>query len=393
MGQYIRIPPSEFYEDHPAAQAAGQAAGQTAAFGPENPFYAASTLPYHAPPFDRIKDTDYQPALEAGMAEQLKEVDAIANNPAPPTFENTLVALEKSGQLYARVAEVFDGMTGANTNPTLDKVDEIESPKRAAHDDAIFLNEKLFARVAAIYKQIDSLGLDAESKRLVEIYYKHFVHQGANLSAEDKAKLKKLNEEESTLENAFRTKLLAATKDAAYTTKDKNALKGLSDAQMEAAAEAAKGRKVEGYVLPLQNTTQQPILVSLEDRATRQALFEDSWNRAERGGANDTRDTIARLAQLRAEKAKLLGYRELCGVATGRPDGEDAGGGGEVYGRAGAGLDGECEWRRARTSRPSLTRRRAGSSCSRGTGSSTPDQVRKAKYDLDEAQVKPYFEV
>jgi len=202
------------------------AAGQAAAFGPANPFYAESTLSYHAPPFDRIKDTDYQPALEAGMAEQIKEVEAIANNSAAPTFENTLVALEKSGQLYTRVAEVFDGVTQANTNPTLQKVDEIESPKRAAHDDAIFLNEKLFARVEAIHKQIDSLGLDAESRRLVDVYYKHFVHQGANLSAEDKAKLKKLNEEESTLENGFRTKLLAATKEAAYSTTDKSALRG-----------------------------------------------------------------------------------------------------------------------------------------------------------------------
>jgi peptidyl-dipeptidase Dcp len=284
------------------------AAAQAAAFGPQNPFYAESTLPYHAPPFDRIKDADYQPALEAGMAEQIKEVEAIANNPAAPTFENTLVALEKSGRLYTRAAETFDGVLQANSNPTLEKVDEIESPKRAAHQDAIFLNEKLFARVAAIHKQIDSLGLDTESRRLVDVYYKMFVHLGANLSPEDKTKLKKLNEEESTLENSFRTKLLAATKAAAFTTKDKSALKGLTDAQMEAAAEAAKGRKVQGYVLPLQNTTQQPVLVSLEDRATRQAVFEDSWNRAERGGANDTRATIVRLAQLRAQKAKLLGY-------------------------------------------------------------------------------------
>src|SRR5208283_843597 len=150
-----------------AAQAtAGQAAaGQAAAFGPENPFYAESTLPYHAPPFDRIKDTDYQPALEAGMAAQIKEVEAIANNPAAPTFANTLVALEKSGQMYTRVAEVFDGVAQANTNPTLDKVNEIESPKRAAHQDAIFLNEKLFARVAAVHKQVASLKLDAESRR------------------------------------------------------------------------------------------------------------------------------------------------------------------------------------------------------------------------------------
>jgi len=368
------------------------AEGQTAAFGPENPFYAASTLPYHAPAFDRIKDTDYQPALEAGMAEQLKEVEAIANSPAAPTFENTLVALERSGQLYGRVAEVFDGVTGANTNPTLDKVDEIESPKRAAHDDAIFLNEKLFARVAAIYKQMDALGLDAESKRLVDVYYKHFVHQGANLSAEDKAKLKKLNEEESTLQNAFRTKLLAATKEAAFTTKDKNALKGLSDAQIEAAVEAAKGRKVEGYVLPLQNTTQQPILVSLEDRATRQAVFEDSWNRAERGGANDTRDTIARLAQVRAEKAKLLGFANYAAWNL-----ED-----QMAKTPEAAVKFMDALVPASTANAMAEGKeiQAVIDAQKGEFQLQPwdwefysEQVRKAKYDLDEAQVKPYFEV
>ena len=368
------------------------AEGQTAAFGPENPFYAASTLPYHAPAFDRIKDTDYQPALEAGMAEQLKEVEAIANSPAAPTFENTLVALERSGQLYGRVAEVFDGVTGANTNPTLDKVDEIESPKRAAHDDAIFLNEKLFARVAAIYKQMDALGLDAESKRLVDVYYKHFVHQGANLSAEDKAKLKKLNEEESTLQNAFRTKLLAATKEAAFTTKDKNALKGLSDAQIGAAVEAAKGRKVEGYVLPLQNTTQQPILVSLEDRATRQAVFEDSWNRAERGGANDTRDTIARLAQVRAEKAKLLGFAnyaawnledQMAKTPEAAVKFMDA-----LVPASTANAMAEGKEIQA-----VIDAQKGGFQLQPWDWEFYSEQVRKAKYDLDEAQVKPYFEV
>ena len=368
------------------------AEGQTAAFGPENPFYAASTLPYHAPAFDRIKDTDYQPALEAGMAEQLKEVEAIANSPAAPTFENTLVALERSGQLYGRVAEVFDGVTGANTNPTLDKVDEIESPKRAAHDDAIFLNEKLFARVAAIYKQMDALGLDAESKRLVDVYYKHFVHQGANLSAEDKAKLKKLNEEESTLQNAFRTKLLAATKEAAFTTKDKNALKGLSDAQIGAAVEAAKGRKVEGYVLPLQNTTQQPILVSLEDRATRQAVFEDSWGRAERGGANDTRDTIARLAQVRAEKAKLLGFAnyaawnledQMAKTPEAAVKFMDA-----LVPASTANAMAEGKEIQA-----VIDAQKGGFQLQPWDWEFYSEQVRKAKYDLDEAQVKPYFEV
>src|ERR1039457_436799 len=236
-------------------------------FGPSNPFYAASSLPYQAPPFDKIKDSDYQPAIDAGMAEQRKEVRAIADDSAPPTFDNTFVALEKSGQLFNRVMLVLKGVTGANLSPALQKVQDIEAPKLAAHQDAIFLDSALFQRVAAIYKERDSLKLDPEAPRLGDFYHKEFVHSGANLSDADKAVLKKLNEEESILTNAFTTKLLAATKDAAFVTADKNVLAGLSATRLEGAAQGAKDRKVNGYVIPLQNTTQQPDLVSLSQRS------------------------------------------------------------------------------------------------------------------------------
>src|SRR5271170_7742966 len=191
-----------------------------AGFGPENPFYAPSTLPFQAPPFDKIKDADYQPAMEAGMAQQLQEVQAIAESPSAPTFENTIVALEKSGRLLDRVSLVFEGVTGANTDPTLQKVQDIEAPKLAALQDAIYLNGKLFQRVRTVYDERASLKLNPESLRLVEYDYKEFVHAGANLSDDDKAKLRKLDEEESTLSNAFIDKLLGATKDAAYLTAD-----------------------------------------------------------------------------------------------------------------------------------------------------------------------------
>jgi len=278
-------------------------------FGPSNPFYAPSTLPFQAPPFDKIKDDDYQPAIEAGMAQQQAEIRTIADNPAAPTFDNTIVALEKSGRLLDRATAVFFGVTGANINPTLQNVKTIEAPKLAAHQDFLFLNTKLFARIAALYKERGTLGLDAESLRLLERYYDDFVHAGANLSEADKTEMRKLNEQISSLEDAFNTKLLAATKDGAYATGDKAALAGLSEAQIAGAAQMAKDRKVEGFVVPLQNTTQQPDLASLSNRSTRQAMFEHSWNRAERGDANDTRDTIAHLAQLRAQKAKLLALR------------------------------------------------------------------------------------
>src|SRR6201996_8372114 len=365
---------------------------QHTAFGPDNPFYSPSTLPFQAPPFDRIKDSDYQPAIEAGMAQQLREIEAIANNPAPPTFDNTLVAMEKSGQLYRRVMAAFDGVTGANTNPTLQQVEKVEAPKQAAHQDAIYLNDKLFQRVAAIYAQRESLHLDAESLRLVEVYYQRFVHAGAKLSDADKTKLKQLNEEESTLSNAFSSKLLAATKDAAYFTTDKAALAGLSEAQISAAAQAAKGRGKEGYVLPLQNTTQQPDLAALSDRATRQALFEDSWNRAERGGANDTRETIARLAQLRAEKAQLLGCPnyaawKLENQMAKTPEAAlhfmDA-----LVPATTAKAAGE-----AKDIQAVIDAQHGGFTLQPWDWNFYAEQVRKARYDLDEAQVKPYFEL
>ncbi len=375
-----------------ALEMGGMSAKGQVAFGPENPFYAASTLPYQAPPFDRIKDTDYQPALEAGIAEHLKEVEAIANNPAAPTFDNTLVALEKSGLLYNRVSQVLDAIGQANSSPTLQKVQEIEAPKRAAHDDAIYLNEKLFQRISTLHKQMDLLGLDAESKRLLDVYYKNFVHQGANLSAEDKAKLKKLNGEESTLENDFRTKLLAATKDAAYRTTDKAALKGLSEAQIQSAKEAAAERKMEGYVLPMQNTTQQPLLASLEDRTTRQALFQNSWTRTERGGANDTRPTIARLAKLRAEKAQLLGYPnfaawnledQMAKTPEAAEKFMDA-----LVGPSRAKAQGE-----GKDIQSVIDAQKGGFTLQPWDWEFYSEQVRKAKYDLNEDQVKPYFEI
>ena len=206
----------------------------SADFGPSNPFYAPSTLPFQAPPFDKIKDEDYQPAIEAGMAQQEAEIQAIADNPEGPTFDNTLVAMEKTGLLFNRATAAFDGVTGANTNPTLQNVKTIEAPKLAAHQDFIYLNTKLFARVAAIYKQRNALKLDPESLRLLEHTSDQFVHAGANLSEADKTELRKLNEEISSLSNAFSTKLLAATKDGAFVTTDKAAFAGLSEARIAA---------------------------------------------------------------------------------------------------------------------------------------------------------------
>jgi len=371
---------------------ASPALASGAEFGPSNPFFAPSSLPFQAPPFDKIKDEDYQPAIEAGMAEDLKEINAIANNPAPPTFENTIVAMEKSGQLLQRVLAAFFSVSAANTNPELQKVRSIEAPKLAAHADAIHLDSKLFQRVAAVYKERASLKLDPESLRLVEYTYDQFVHAGANLSDADKTELKKLNEELATLSNTFTTKLLAATKDGAYVTTDKAALAGLSDGKISGAAEAAKGRKVDGFVLPLQNTTQQPDLVSLSNRTTREAVFTNSWNRAERGDANDTRDTIARIAQLRAQKGKLLGHPNFAAWKI-----ED-----QMAKTPEAALKFMNALVPASTAKAAteaqdiqtvIDEQKGGFKVQPWDWDFYAEQVRKAKYDLDEEQVKPYFEL
>ena len=361
-------------------------------FGPSNPFYAASSLPYQAPPFDKIKDSDYQPAIDAGMAEQRKEVRAIADDSAPPTFDNTFVALEKSGQLFNRVMLVLNGVTGANLSPALQKVQDIEAPRLAAHQDAIFLDSKLFQRVATIYKERDSLKLDPESLRLVEYYYKEFVHSGANLSDADKAKLKKLNEEESTLTNEFTKKLLAATKDAAFVTTDKNALAGMTAAGLEGAAQAAKERKVSGYVIPLQNTTQQPDLSVLTERSTRKTIFENSWTRAERGGADDTRQIIARLAQLRAQKAKLLGFPTYAAWKLEDQMAKNPEAALKFMDALVPGSTAKAAVE-AKDIQAVIDTQKAGFQLQPWDWDIYAEQVRKARYDLDEAQIKPYFEL
>ena len=375
-----------------AGACGAQTQNPTSKFGQSNPFYAPSTLDFHAPAFNNIKDSDYQAAIDAGMEQQLKEVDAIANNPAPPTFDNTFVALERSGQLFDRAWLAFNLVTQANTDPDLEKIQDYEAPRTAALEDAINLNTKLFVRIKTIYDGRASLGLDAESLRLVEYSYQQFVKAGANLSDADKDKLKKLDEEESTLENTFMTRLLAAAAVGAYSTTDRNTLAGLSEGQIAAAAEEAKAHKEQGWTLPLQNTTQQPDLASLSNRETRHKIFENSWNRAERGDANDTRATLARLAQLRAQKATLLGYPNYAAW--------------DLTDQMAKTPEAAIHFLDAMV--PATTARAASEAKdiqalidSQGGGFTVEpwdwdfyaEQVRKAKFDYDQSQVKPYFEL
>ncbi|MEO7209020.1 MAG: peptidyl-dipeptidase Dcp [Steroidobacteraceae bacterium] len=373
-----------------ASVACGSA--DSADFGPANPFYAASTLPFSAPPFDKIKDGDYQPAIEAGMTQQRAEIDKIANNPAAPTFENTLVAMERSGRLLARASAAFNGVSQANTNPVLQKAKTALAPQFAANTDAIRLNKMLFERIAAIYAKRASLKLDPESVRLVERQYAEFVHSGANLSDKDKEQLKAFNKELSSLSDAFSKKLLEATKAGGYETQDKAAFAGLNDAQLAAATQAAKGRGANGYLIALQNTTQQPVLASLSVRATREAIFGNSWNRAERGDANDTRDIIARIAQLRAQRARLLGFASHAAWKL-----ED-----QMVKTPEAALqfmDALVPVATAKAAREAkdiqevIDAQKAGITLQAWDWDFYADQVRRAKYDLNDAEIKPYFEI
>lgn len=274
-----------------------------------NPLFSISTLPYQAPRFDRIQESDYQPALEEGMRQHLAEMNAIAGQTAPPTFDNTIVPMERAGALLTRVSKVFFALTQANTNDTLQLVQREEAPRLAAHSDEIYLNDQLFQRVRSIYDRRDSLALTSEQKFLVHRYYQDFVRAGAQLADSDKARLRTLNQEESRLRTSFQTKLLAATKAGAVEVDDSSRLAGLSGGEIAAAAAAAHARALDGkWVIPLQNTTQQPDQRSLNDRGLRERLFIASTQRAEHGDSNDTRAVISRLAQLRAERARLLGF-------------------------------------------------------------------------------------
>ncbi|MCC6925291.1 M3 family metallopeptidase [Novosphingobium sp.] len=272
-------------------------------------FAEASTLPFQAPDFSKIKESDYEPAIEQGIAIQLAEVDAIANNPEAPTFDNTIVAYEKSGQMLNRVYYVFGALTSANTNDNLDAIDGRTAPKLAAMRDSITLNPKFFQRVKTLYDNRATLNLDADQLQVLTLTYNNMVHNGALLDDAAKEQLKSINGELSSLQTEFGQKLTKGTKDGALVVTDKRKLAGLDAASIAAAEKAAADRGLPkgSYVVSLQNTTQQPLLPSMTDRGARQALFDKSWNRSEGGDANDTRPLILKIAALRARKAKLLG--------------------------------------------------------------------------------------
>ena len=275
----------------------------------DNPLLVRSSLPYQLPPFDRIDESDYLPAFEQGMAEQLAEIEAIAGTSGPPTFENTLVALERSGRVLERVAATFFSLSGADTTDALDEIRAEVAPKLSAHSDRILLNADLFTRVRTLYDQRDGLELDDEGRRLIEKSYTDFVRAGALLSETDKSRMQDINAELATLQTTFTQNVLDEVNASAIVVDTRAELAGLSDGQIAAAAAAAATRNLEGkYVIPLLNTSGQPVLASLDNRALREKIARISLGRGSRGGEFDNREVITKIARLRAERAVMLGY-------------------------------------------------------------------------------------
>ena len=275
----------------------------------QNPFYAESDLYMKYPPFDRVKNEHYAPAFEKGMAEHMVEINAIANNADAPTFENTIIAMEKSGALLDRVATVFFALISAHTNDEMEAVRSDMAPKLSAHSDQILLNGSLFERVSSLHENRNNLGLDAEGIRLVEKYYTDFVRAGAKLSSEEKERLKTINGEIAVLQTQFSQNVLKEVNALAVVVDTKAELDGLSESAIDAAAEEAEKRELSGkYVLALKNTSGQPPMSSLTNRPLRERIHKTSLSRGSRGGEFDNRENLTKVLKLRAERAQLMGY-------------------------------------------------------------------------------------
>ena len=364
----------------------------------DNPLLTQSPLPLHYPPFDKIEDSDYGPALDLGMAQQLAEVTAIANNPAAPTFENTIVAMEKSGELLSRTSTILFSLLGADSNPARRKVQADYATKLAAHRDAISLNSPLFARIDTLYQKRDKLGLDAEGLRLLERYHLNFVRAGAQLDEAQKTQMKAINAELAQLSAKFTTDVLAEVNDSAVVVDTREELAGMSDEQIAAAAAAAKARGLEGkYLIALLNTTGQPVLAELQNRALRERIFKASIARGSRGNAFDTTGTVARTAELRAERAKLLGFDTYADFALSDSTAKSAA---AVNGmlrqlapaavatarREGAEMQKLIDKEQAAKKQPSFK-------LAAWDWALYSEKVRAAKFGFDESQLKPYFEI
>ena len=353
----------------------------------DNPLVQESTLPYFAPDFTKIKDEHYQPALEYAFQVESEAIEKIANNPQAATLENTLVEMEKARALLDRVSNVFYGLTGANTNETLKKLEAEMAPRFAAHTDNILLNAKLFQRIKSIYDNREKLALKGEDLKLVEVKYQDFVKAGANLNEEEKESLKGINGKLASLENTFGQRLLEATNSSAYLIRDTAKLKGLTSNDINSL-------KIEGkteWKIPIQNTTQQPLTQTIEDRNVRENLFKKAWSRTD-GGEYSTLDIITEIVKLRIEKANLLGYPSyaawnLQDTMVKTTETVDQFFAQLVPGTVKAAAE------EAKVLQAKIKSDGQDFQLEPWDWTYYAEQVRKEKYDLDEGQLKPYFEL
>jgi peptidyl-dipeptidase Dcp len=363
----------------------------------DNPLLEPSVLPYQMPPFDRIRVSDYVPAFEEAMHEQLQEVAVIAHSPKPPTFENTIVALDRSGQALQRVSFIFDELNSNNTNDEMQRIDTEMAPKRSAHRDAIYLDRALWQRVDAVYQKRAGLNLDPESLQLLTRWQARFVRAGARLAVGDQARLRALNSEIAALSTKFGQNVLKATTEGALTVDKVEDLKGLSAEQLSAAAQAAEARGLKGkWLITLQNTTQQPVLAHLDNRMLRERIFNAS---VERGlaGVTDNRAVVTRIVEARAERAALLGYDTHAAYAI-----EDESAAAPAAARELLLKIAPAAMARAKEEAADLQQLIDTQAKAKGTASFTlqpwdwefySEQLRKTRYDFDQSEVAPYFEL
>jgi peptidyl-dipeptidase Dcp len=354
----------------------------------DNPLAVKSTLQYQAPQFNLIKDEHFKPAFDWAMKVHDAEIEKIINNPAKPTFENTLLAFEVSGQDFDRATSVFYNLTGSNTNPTLQKLEEEYAPLFSAHSDQIILNSKLYNRI----KKIDAKVLKGEDKRLLEYTLEAFELAGAKLNEADKSKMKKINEELSILTTQFSNKLLVSRKNSALFIQDVKELDGLSPEELETAKAAAKAAGKEGYLLSIINTTQQPLLASLKNRATREKLFKSSWTRAEKNDEGDTQELILKIAKLRLQKAKLMGKKSFAELKIQDQMAQTPSKAMNLLAQI-AKPAVEKGKQEIQAIQSIIDKQKGGFTLEPWDWNFYSEQVRKEKYDLDENTIKPYFEI
>ena len=371
----------------------GSCVALAAQAAPLNPLLAPSGLPYDAPPFDRITDADYAPAIEAALRAHEAEIGRIAADTSPPDFANTVVALEASGATLTRVVQIFENITQSNTDPVLDAVKSDIDPKLQAHQDSIYLNGRLFARIKAVYDARAGLHLDAKSLYLLEQIFGDFQHAGAGLAAADQARLRTLNQQITKLQTLFQQKLLAATAAGAVVVDDRAALDGFDADAIAAAADAGKHRGHDGkFIIPLRNTTQQPALAKLTRRDLRARILAASEQRGDAPGANDVRDLVAQLAKLRADKAKLLGFASFAAYTLDRQMAKTPEAAFKLLDSLVPGATGKARGEAA-DMQAIIDRQKGGFTLAAYDWNFYGEKVRAAKYDLDEGQTRPYFEL